>query len=186
MSKLGKKARNRKKKLSQSREHFFLSRLVFRLCPQTSCFFFALKHRAHPRIMFLPTTTQLFLPIFSHTFFFFTLQNSFAAHCSFFIFSSSILMLFVIPLLLSETDASSRKIIAHCVSSFIHERRSSSAKEHNIHISYILKEGKKKNSHSQNFTHKSKFSPRKKNPSRSCSHHLLLSIPVLSPVLRYM
>jgi hypothetical protein len=70
MSKLGKKARNRKKKLSQSREHFFLSRLVFRLCPQTSCFFFALKHRAHPRIMFLPTTTQLFLPIFSHTFFF--------------------------------------------------------------------------------------------------------------------
>jgi hypothetical protein len=52
-------------------------------------------------------------------------------------------MLFVIPLLLSETDASSRKIIAHCVSSFIHERRSSSAKEHNIHISYILKEEKK-------------------------------------------
>jgi hypothetical protein len=185
MSKLGKKARNRKKKLSQSREHFFLSRLVFRLCPQTSCFFFALKHRAHPRIMFLPTTTQLFLPIFSHTFFFFTLQNSFAAHCSFFIFSSSILMLFVIPLLLSETDASSRKIIAHCVSSFIHERRSSSAKR--TQYPYILysKRGKK-NSHSQNFTHKSKFSPRKKNPSRSCSHHLLLSIPVLSPVLRYM
>lgn len=130
MSKLKKKKGTEGEKKSSHHENTFFPPSSL---PAGSCFLCVCwKHRAPPKtVLFCPQPHNYFSLFFLRTLFFFyfafvSLSLGFYAFLSF----------FLLPVLFAETDASSDKIIAHSVSSFIHERRSSSAKEHNIHISF--------------------------------------------------